>query len=157
MSQFPNPFGFQAGSWPPAQSSQPSSQAWSSYPPPPSNHNSPNPTRNSQFERGWPAQSLPNQPQFGGTYPSFPPPPPYVSRNQTMTSNADTTNRAERRSSFRSALGQLAKAAIFGDVGTTPFTASNTNSVIVNSVKLGQQDLWSLQAVLGPISPGSYW
>jgi hypothetical protein len=48
-------------------------------------------------------------------------------------------------------------AAIATILATAGGTAANSNSVYVNRVQIGQDQLQILQSVYGPIRPGAYW
>jgi len=61
-------------------------------------------------------------------------------------------------------MSQFAKTALFGQpqagpapFNPTPHQPSYGSNVNVNGVQLSQGDLMSLQAVVGPVLPGTYW
>ena len=107
-----------------------------------------------------PHASNPSPYYYAGPNTSYGPPPnPYMPHGQAPP--APPTNKPF---SFRSTLGQFAKTALFGQPQAAPAPFNPTpqqpaygSNVTVNGVQLSQGDLMSLQAVVGPVLPGTYW
>ncbi|KAH8204196.1 hypothetical protein TruAng_001616 [Truncatella angustata] len=93
----------------------------------------------------------------------------------SATTNSQSPQSSDRRSSWSSTFGIMAKAALLESLAPgmsslisrdqappalstqPPTTPLSGNQVIVNDVSLGQADIMSLQALLGAVLPGSYW
>ena len=154
MSLAPDPFSLQFGPMTPRGSVTSSTEGGPPPLPPRPNSLTPDTSRFSHPERSGFIHNSSNQPSHSSTDTSYKPSSPYNPRGQSTTPNAKPTGKPNNPFSWRSVLGQVAKTVLFGDARPSPFTPSYASRVTVNGVEL---DLMSLQKLVGPVCPGTYW
>ena len=137
-------------------------------------------TQSPQFEElgTSPTNPLPSltTPNFNAPAPGYGSIPPAMSAPVAASPGSPESKPKKRHSFFSSAVRQFAKVTFLESITpglsaalafdnpampdphqSAPFPESQLSQVVVNGVKLGQADLLALQAVVGPVLPGSYW
>lgn len=123
----------------------------------------------------YPLPSL-TTPNFDDPAPGYGSIPPAMSAQVAASPGSPESKPKKRHSFFSSAVRQFAKVTFLESITpglsaalafdnpampdphqSAPFPESQLSQVVVNGVKLGQADLLALQAVVGPVLPGSYW
>lgn len=157
MSPIPGPFSSQPGPIAPAGSATSTNEAGRPPLPPRRRPLPPDASHFSLSERADPIPNSSSQPFYANSGTTYVPVRSCIPHSQATVSNAEPAGWANKPFSFRSTLGQFMKTPIFGHPGSAPFTPSYASRVTINGVELGQVDLVSLQTLLGPVSPGTYW